>query len=90
MHAGTVDQARVLWWRCLRRHPLLSLLHPLLPLVPPQPNDQRSEYNFNFRRTSSVQLKVFGVDVAALDDITERLQALVAVLESAEGSLTVC
>eukprot|EP00908_Phaeocystis_cordata_P015473 Transcript_26629.p3 GENE.Transcript_26629~~Transcript_26629.p3 ORF type:complete len:210 (-),score=123.89 Transcript_26629:164-793(-) len=55
-----------------------------------QPNDQRSEYNFNFRRTSSVQLKVFGVDVAALDDITERLQALVAVLESAEGSLTVC
>ena len=37
-----------------------------------------------------MQLKVFGVDVAALDDITERLQALVAVLESAEGSLTVC
>ncbi len=52
-----------------------------------QPNDQQSE--FNFRRTSSVQLKVYGVDNSALDDITTRLNALVEVLESAEGSLTI-
>jgi len=52
-----------------------------------QPNDQNSE--FNFKRTSSAGLKVMAVDVAALDDITERLQQLVNVLESAEGSLTV-
>jgi len=51
------------------------------------PNDQQSE--FNFRRTSSVQLKVYGVDNTALDDITERLNALVEVLESAEGVLTI-
>ena len=31
---------------------------------------------------------VFGVDEAALDDIVRRLQALVDVLESADGSLT--
>lgn len=51
-----------------------------------QPNDQNTE--FNFRRTSSVALRVFGVDEAALDDIVRRLQALVDVLESADGSLT--
>ena len=47
---------------------------------------QRTE--FNFKRTSSVAMRVFGVDVAALDDITARLQSLVDVLESADGSLT--
>ena len=52
-----------------------------------QPNDQNSE--FNFRRTSSVGIRIFGVDAAALDDITGRLRSLVAVLESAEGVLTV-
>jgi 4-hydroxy-tetrahydrodipicolinate synthase len=52
-----------------------------------QPNDQNTE--FNFRRTSSCSLKVFGVDNATLDDITSRLHQLVNVLESAEGSLTV-
>ena len=51
------------------------------------PNDQMSE--FNFRRTSSVQLKVYGVDESMLDDITERLHSLVQVLESAEGVLTI-
>jgi len=51
------------------------------------PNDQNSE--FNFKRTSSVALRVFGVDDTALDDIVCRLNALVDVLESAEGSLTV-
>ena len=51
------------------------------------PNDQNSE--FNFKRTSSVALRVFGVDDSALDDIVCRLNALVDVLESAEGSLTV-
>ena len=50
------------------------------------PNDQNSE--FNFRRTSSVTLRVYGVDNAALDDIVARLEQLVQVLESAEGSLT--
>ena len=49
---------------------------------------QRME--FNFKRTSSVSLRVFGVDEAALDDIIRRLNSLVDVLESAEGSLTVC
>ena len=52
------------------------------------PNDQRSEFNFNFKRKSSVTLKVFGCDAAALKDITERLEQLVSVLESAEGSLS--
>ena len=52
-----------------------------------QPNDQRTE--FNFKRTSSVALTVMAVDTAGLDDITTRLQQLVNVLESAEGSLTV-
>ena len=33
-------------------------------------------------------MRVFGVNAAALADIMERLQQLVAVLESAEGSLT--
>ena len=51
-----------------------------------QPNDQNSE--FNFKRTSSVAIKVYGVDTFALDDITNRLQQLVDVLESADGSLT--
>jgi len=52
-----------------------------------QPNDSMRD-EFNFKRKSSVQLLIWGVDVAALDDITGRLQQLVDVLESAEGSLT--
>ena len=52
-----------------------------------QPNDQKSE--FNFKRLSSVSIKIYGCDENALDDITQRLQSLVDVLESAEGSLTV-
>ena len=52
-----------------------------------QPNDQKSE--FNFRRKSSVSMKVMAVNAAGLDDIVERLHSLVNVLESAEGSLTV-
>jgi len=52
-----------------------------------QPNDQNSE--FNFKRTSSASLKVMAVDSSALDDITQRLQQLVSVIESAEGALTV-
>jgi 4-hydroxy-tetrahydrodipicolinate synthase len=51
-----------------------------------QPNDQNSE--FNFKRTSSVHIKVLAVDGPALDDIVGRLHSLVEVLESAEGSLT--
>jgi hypothetical protein len=51
------------------------------------PNDQNSE--FNFKRTSSCGIRLMAVDTSALDDITERLQQLVNVLESAEGSLTV-
>ena len=55
-----------------------------------QPNDNRGEGEvFNFRRTSSVALRIFGVDTNALDDITERLQQVCDVLESAEGKLTV-
>lgn len=52
-----------------------------------QPNDQMRK-EFNFRSPSSVTIQVFGVDAAALDDIISRLQALVDVMESAEGSLT--
>ena len=33
-------------------------------------------------------LLVFGLDTAALDDITDRLKKLVFVMESAEGTLT--
>ena len=51
-----------------------------------QPNDQYQQ--FNFKRTSSVVIKLFAVNVAALEDITTKLQQLVNVLESAEGSLT--
>ena len=51
-----------------------------------QPNDQRFE--FAFKRLSSVTLLVFGLDTAALDDITDRLKKLVFVMESAEGTLT--
>jgi len=54
-----------------------------------QPNDQSSNADFNFRRPSSVAIKVFGVDESALDDIIGRLQNLVDVIESAEGTLTV-
>ena len=54
-----------------------------------QPNDQRGEFSFNFKRTSSVALKVMAVNTEGLDDITSRLQQLVNVIESAEGSLTV-
>ena len=52
-----------------------------------QPNDQR--YEFNFKRLSSVKLRIWGVDAAALADMQTRLQSLCDVLESAEGSLTV-
>lgn len=52
------------------------------------PNDQRAEFNFNFKRASSVTLRVYGADKAALADISSRLDQLVAVLESAEGVLT--
>mmetsp|Transcript_40383 Transcript_40383/g.80929 ORF Transcript_40383/g.80929 Transcript_40383/m.80929 type:complete len:446 (-) Transcript_40383:309-1646(-) len=51
------------------------------------PNDQNTE--FNFRRTSSCSITVMAVDTTSLDDIITRLQQLVNVLESAEGSLTV-
>jgi len=54
-----------------------------------QPNDQRGEFSFNFKRTSSVALTVMAVNTEGLDDITSRLQQLVNVIESAEGSLTV-
>jgi len=54
-----------------------------------QPNDQFSNADFNFKRPSSIALRVFGVDAAALDDIVGRLESLVEVMESAEGSLTV-
>lgn len=54
-----------------------------------QPNDQRTEFSFNFRRVSSVSMKVFASDEANLEDIIVRLRQLVSVLESAEGSLTV-
>ena len=50
------------------------------------PNDQRSE--FNFKRTSSVQIRLFAVNSAALDDTTSRLYSLVNVLESAEAKFT--
>jgi len=50
------------------------------------PNDQTSE--FNFKRPSSMTLRVYAVDDTALDDITRRLHSLVDVLESAQGSLT--
>ena len=53
-----------------------------------QPNDRMSS-EFNFRRTSSVALRVFGVDTSILDDITKRLQQMCEVLESAEGKLTI-
>ena len=53
-----------------------------------QPNDRMSS-EFNFRRTSSVALRVFGVDTSMLDDITKRLQQMCEVLESAEGKLTI-
>ena len=52
-----------------------------------QPNDQK--YEFNTRRLSSCTLRIYGVDVLQLDDITSRLQSLAQVLESAEGSVTV-
>lgn len=54
-----------------------------------QPNDQFSNADFNFKRPSSVTLKVMAVDVPSLDDIVGRLEALVQVMESAEGVLTV-
>ena len=54
-----------------------------------QPNDQFSNADFNFKRPSSIECKVFAVDTEALDDIVGRLQVLVEVMESAEGVLTV-
>jgi len=54
-----------------------------------QPNDQFTNADFNFKRPSSVTLNVMAVNEGALDDILERLEALVGVMESAEGKLTV-
>lgn len=54
-----------------------------------QPNDQFSNADFNFKRPSSIAITMFAVDVAALDDLVERLQTLVDVMESAEGILTI-
>lgn len=54
-----------------------------------QPNDQFSNADFNFKRPSSITLKVMAVNDGALNDILERLKALVSVMESAEGVLTV-
>ena len=53
-----------------------------------QPNDMNRRSEFNFKRLSSVQVRVYGVNQDALDDILVRLQNLVDVMESAEGSLT--
>ena len=52
-----------------------------------QPNDQFNT-EFNFKRPSSVNINVFGVNDAALDDIIARLKSLVKVMDKAEGSLT--
>lgn len=53
------------------------------------PNDQRvGRSELLFKRPSSVVIKVYGVDETALDDIVSRLQTLVDVVETAEGSLT--
>merc|ERR1711957_269195 len=54
-----------------------------------QPNDQFSNADFNFKRPSSVTLKVYAVDCAGIDDIVGRLESLVEVMCSAEGTLTV-
>lgn len=54
-----------------------------------QPNDQFSNADFNFKRPSSVSMNVLAVDAAALENILQRLQSLVDVIESAEGVLTV-
>ena len=54
-----------------------------------QPNDQFTNADFNFKRPSSITLKVMAVNDGALNDILERLKALVSVMESAEGVLTV-
>jgi len=54
-----------------------------------QPNDQFSNADFNFKRPSSILLKVFAVNTQALDDIVGRLQTLVDVMKTAEGVLTV-
>eukprot|EP00614_Pseudopedinella_elastica_P013565 CAMPEP_0172595224 /NCGR_PEP_ID=MMETSP1068-20121228/14790_1 /TAXON_ID=35684 /ORGANISM="Pseudopedinella elastica, Strain CCMP716" /LENGTH=497 /DNA_ID=CAMNT_0013393659 /DNA_START=133 /DNA_END=1626 /DNA_ORIENTATION=+ len=51
-----------------------------------QPNDQRTE--FNMRRKSSVNLKIFGADKEALADLIKRVKMLVSVMESADGELT--
>jgi len=54
-----------------------------------QPNDQFSNSDFNFKRPSSVTLKVYAVDCAGIDDIVGRLNSLVEVMCSAEATLTV-
>lgn len=54
-----------------------------------QPNDQFTNADFNFKRPSSVTLNVMAVDKTALEDILRRVQALVEVMESAEGTLTI-
>lgn len=54
-----------------------------------QPNDQMTNADFNFKRPSSVTIKVMAVDAISLKDIVGRVGALVEVMESAEGVLTV-
>ena len=54
-----------------------------------QPNKDQVSSEFNWRRPSSCNIKVYAVDDTALDDILGRLQSLVEVMEGAEGSLTV-
>ena len=53
------------------------------------PNDQFTNADFNFKRPSSVTLTVQAVNEGALDEILERIQALVDIMESAEGALTI-
>lgn len=57
--------------------------------VSARPNDQMTNADFNFRRQSSMVVKVYAVDNTALDDIIGRIESLVEVMESAEGVLTV-
>ena len=51
------------------------------------PNDQFNT-EFNFKRPSSVDIRVFGVDDDAVAAIVARLHSLVEVMDKAEGSLT--
>ena len=51
------------------------------------PNDQFNT-EFNFKRPSSVDIRVFGVDDDAVAAIVARLHSLVEVMDKAEASLT--